>query len=417
MAPTPLTSVTNKARLIAIAMAGNFLELYDFALYGVLVPILAPLYFPHSDPLVSQIMALGVFTVGFLARPLGALIFGVIGDRRGRKIPLLLSVTLMGVATGGMGILPTYAQIGIAAPCLLIFLRILQGISAGGESNGSIVFVMEHFPPHQRGFSSSLVSAATLGGVILATLVASVLTRPHMPHNAWRWCFILGSLIAVAGFFIRTKLHESPLFQKILDQKSQSTHPFKDALKFAPHALIQTFLLSAVAGALQLTLAGFINIYLVDHVKLPFSTVSALSAGCLTFYILLLPLAGYLADRINPKKMLALSCLLTFFLMIPIFQLLETGHTPLIILAQVILSFITALYMGAKNITFFQLFDTKIRLTGMSFAYAASISLFGGCTPLISKLLIKWGHTPAFFTMSCATISGITLWKMMKRKR
>ena len=397
-------------------MVGNFLELYDFALYGVLVPILAPLYFPHSDPLMSQLIALGVFTVGFLSRPLGALIFGVLGDRRGRKVPLLLSVILMGVATGGMGILPTYAQIGITAPCLLIFLRILQGISAGGESNGSIIFVMEHFPPHQRGFSSSLVSAAPLGGVILATLVASLLTRPNMPENAWRWCFILGSLIAVVGFFIRTKLHESPLFQKILDKKSQSTHPFKDALKFAPGALLQTFLLSAVAGSLQLTLAGFINIYLVDQVKLPFSTVSALSAGCLTFYILLLPLAGYLADRINPRKMLALSCFLAFFLMIPIFQLLETGHMGLIILAQVILSIITALYMGAKSITFFRLFETKIRLTGMSFAYAASISLFGGCTPLISKLLIKWGHTPALFSMSCALISGITLWKMMGKK-
>ncbi len=405
-----------KIRLISMAMVGNFLELYDFSLYGVLVPLIAPLYFPHADPFIGQIMALGVFTIGFLSRPLGALIFGIIGDRKGRKAALMSSVILMGVATGCMGILPTYSQIGIVAPCLLIFLRILQGISTGGESNGSVVFVMEHFPSHQRGLASSLVSAATISGVILSTFLASVLTRSGMPEGAWRWCFIIGGFIGFFGFFIRRNLHESPLFQQIMSENQLSKAPLRETFKYAPVALMQTFLISAAAGALQLTLAGFINIYLVDHLKLSFSLVALLSSGSLVFYALILPLAGFVADRVNPLRLLLTSCALALLLMIPIYKLLQTQQLVLIILAQAILAVICALYMGAKSVTLFQLFKTRIRFTGMSLGYTAGISLFGGFTPIISKTLINFNYTPALFPMMCALISGCTLCFMSRSK-
>ncbi|OJV45513.1 MAG: hypothetical protein BGO28_05330 [Alphaproteobacteria bacterium 43-37] len=392
-----------------MSMAGNFLEFYDFALYGILVPIMSPLFFPSKEAWFSEIMGLVVFTMGFIARPLGAAMFGMIGDRYGRKQSLRWSVVLMAVATMGIGILPTYEMIGIAAPALLIVLRILQGISAGGESNGSVIFVMEHFPPNQRGLGSSLMSSATISGVILATFVSSLLTADEGHHQHWRWAFIAGSAIGIVSYYIRKHLNESPQFLQIVRANNISKNPLKETFRKAPMAVLQTFCLSAVAGALQLSLAGYFSIYLKDHLNMPFSQIIFLNAICLLIYAFILPITGLLVDRVNPLKLLLGSSLAAVVCLIPIYQLAAVGTVAAIIAAQLWLAVITALYVGPKSVVMYNLFETKIRFTGVSFGYASGVSVFGGLTPIINKSLDHVGFSPALFAVACGVITSVTI--------
>src|SRR5215813_981461 len=214
-------------RTVLAGMLGNAMEWYDYGLYGYLSPILATLFFPSRDPLTSLTATFGVFAAGFLMRPLGAVAFGHLGDRLGRKKALVISVGLMAVPTGLIGLLPTYAQAGSLAAVLLVVLRLLQGFSVGGEFTGSILFLVEHAPPARRGFIGSWAGFSTNAGCLLGSgvgaLLVTVLGRQAVAEWAWRLPFLLGAVLGVAGLFLRLGVEETPRFQSLA--KSEGVAP------------------------------------------------------------------------------------------------------------------------------------------------------------------------------------------------
>jgi len=215
--------MSNKKKVIIASVLGNALELYDFSLYGIFVPLFATLFFPTGNPTVALLASLATFAVGFLTRPLGGILFGYLGDRFGRKNALLISIMLMALPTLIISFLPTYAQIGILAPILLLLCRLLQGLCAGGEYTGASIFIIEHLGKSRRGLAGSLISASGAIGSLIAMLLGAALLQPGLPEWSWRIPFLMGAFLALIGFYIRRSLQESPEFTELLVQQVPSS--------------------------------------------------------------------------------------------------------------------------------------------------------------------------------------------------
>src|SRR5262245_53259578 len=228
------TSRPRMGRTVLAGMIGNAVEWYDYGLYGYLAPVLATLFFPSKDPLTSLMATFGVFAAGFVMRPLGAIAFGHLGDRFGRKKALVVSVALMAVPTGLIALLPTYAELGATAPALLVLLRLLQGFSVGGEFTGSIIFLVEHAPPSRRGFIGSWAGFSTNAGCMLGgaagALLVTFLGRQAVVEWAWRLPFLLAAVLGIVGLFLRLRVEETPLFQSLAKSEGIARTPLLEAL-------------------------------------------------------------------------------------------------------------------------------------------------------------------------------------------
>jgi len=393
---------------------GNVLEFFDFALYGVMTPILAPLFFPAKTTQISVMLGLIVLLIGYISRPLGAIIFGHFGDRWGRKKGLVLSITTMACATGLMGALPTYAQAGLFAPIALIVCRCLQGISAGGEGYGGVIFALEHRPESQHGRLSSLMSAAAIVGLLLATFIATLVAAQDPSTQAWRIPFVLGALIGCVGLYMCLRLPETPMFLQECAKQALERQPLRSALQKARGAVLRSFGVSCFAGGLQLTLAGYITLYLVTERGLPFVRASTLSVMSLACYIPLLLAMGVVADRWCRVKLMRLSAVLTLVSAYPIYALLQSNHDGVLFLAQIWVALLSAMCIAPKSAILFHLFPTRIRYTGMSLGYTLGASLFGGALPLVNHTLVTLTgnlYMPAWVLALSAVIGGCALWR------
>jgi len=386
-------------QVILASSAGTMIEWYDFYLYGTLAVFFSDLFFPTGNPTASFLASLATFGAGFAVRPFGAIFFGRVGDLIGRKYAFLVTLAIMGGATMLVGLLPTYAQIGIAAPILLVLLRLLQGLALGGEYGGAATYVAEHAPDHQRGYYTSFIqTTATLGfflalGVVLATRVG--LGDAAFKDWGWRVPFLLSALLVALSFYIRIKMRESPLFSKLKDAGKTSKAPLKDSFGNKKNwKLILLALFGATAGQAVVWYTGQFyalffmqKVLAIDYVTSYIIVAIALALGTPFFIIF-----GKLSDKIGRKKIMMAGCLIAALTYVPIYMAMHQFANPINHLMLTLLVFIQVLYVtmvyGPIAAFLVELFPAKIRYTSMSLPYHLGNGEFGGFTPLIATAIV-----------------------------
>ncbi len=289
-----------KLPILFSSFIGNALEFYDFVLCGVLIPQLAPLFFPSIHPLSSLLAGMAAYAVGFVMRPLGGILFGHIGDRWGRKKALTLSMLGMAVSTFLFSLLPTYEHIGIFAGILFICLRLCQGLCLGGEVIGAALFCLEHHQTRHRGLIGGIIAAGAMGGALLASIVAYFLVSSLL-NNGWRLAFMLGAFTGLVGFYIRRYLPETIEYEKSHRLEADSI-PLLSSFKKHPYSFLEVFSYASIAGALSATLMVFLNSYFTKVLLLPSAISLKLASLGILASIFLHPLAGLIADKIGARK-------------------------------------------------------------------------------------------------------------------
>ena len=405
-------------------VVGNILEWYDFAVFGYFASIIGAQFFPAEDQLASLINAFGVFAAGYLMRPLGGMIFGYIGDKLGRKKALRLSIIMMAIATTVLGLLPTHAQVGTLAAFLLVLLRLLQGISVGGELIGSISFITEIAPPERRGFFGSWTLFSAIGGVMLgsavATITHSLLDQETLHRWGWRLPFLSGFLIGGFGLWMRKGLQESPEFERLQQSNDVERNPVKEAIRTMPTQIL------LVGGLVLLMGTGFYILFVwwptyltkivtptVDHALL----VNTLS---MLLMMLLIPFAGYISDKIGRVKTLGIATLFFVVASWPLFVLTDTATFTAALIAQLCFAVMMAFVQGPMAATMVEMFPVRNRFSGIAIGYNFSLALFGGTAPLVCTWLIeKTGDTaaPAYYLTGLAVLSLLALLILRSRKK
>jgi MHS family proline/betaine transporter-like MFS transporter len=393
------------------------MEWYDFAVYGYFASVIGQLFFPNTDPAVSLIASFGAFAAGFVVRPLGGLLFGRIGDRIGRERAMTLSVVAMAVPTVLMAFIPSYQTIGILAPILIIFLRIVQGLSVGGEFTSSLVYLVEHAPSHRRGFmaiwGSWGASAGTLLGSAVGLLVTHYWDSAELLAWGWRLPFLLGGFVAFTGYWIRKSVRvHLPLVP--------SKTPVKEAFARFKRPMLRVAFLNVGNGVAYYTAFIYTLTYLKGSGRLSESDAFQLNTVSMVLLLCLMPLSAWLSDWVGRKPVLLASLLTLTMGTLPLFYLILHGTTTEIILGELSFALILGFSTGAIAATNVELIPSMVRCTGLAFAYNASIGLFGGSTPMINAWLIRSTESPmapAFWGTITALVSLLTLALWVKETR
>jgi len=398
----------SRRRVIVAGLVGNATEWYDFAVYGYFATVIGRQFFPSDDPAVSLIAAFGAFAAGFLVRPLGGLVFGRIGDLVGRRRALTLSVFAMALPTVLIAVLPTYQTIGIAAPILLVALRMVQGLSCGGEYTGSIVFLVECAPPARRALFGIWGQWGAILGILLGSgmgsLLAAVLDEAQIASWGWRLPFALGVLVAATGYIIRSSIHAD-------EPVGETRSPVYDAFSKHRMPVLRIVLLNVGYGVTFYTVFVYAVSYIkaIDH--LPDGVALDLNTLSMSLLLLLLPGAAWLADRIGRKPMLVAGSAALAFGAVPLFHLIHASDPATIFIGEVgfILGF--AILSGGLTAANVELMPAPVRCTGLAVAYNVSLGFFGGTTPLIATWLIATTGNPimpAYWVVAAATVSLLT---------
>lgn len=409
-------SQKHSTRAVVAGAIGNVMEWYDFGIYGYFAPIISTLFFPYKDPLISLLITFAVFGVGFVMRPLGGFIFGHYGDRVGRKNALSITMIMMGFATFIIGVLPTHEKIGILAPILLTLCRLIQGFSAGGEWIGSTSFIVEYAKESKRGFIGSWqmfsVGVGLLLGSGMGVLVANSLSKEAVNTWGWRLPFLLGIVIAFVGFYLRSKIEETPRFKEVESAQETSKSPLIETLKHYPREIVLT-----LGFTVNWTISYYIGLnymptYVSKIVNFPLSLTMISNTIGLVFFLALVPLMGALSDRIGRRPLLLASCAGFALFSYPLFMLLNKGTFASIIFVQLVFAFLEALFSGPGAAALAEIFPTKVRYSALSIGYNTGVVIFGGMAPFICTYLImttKNNLSPSFYVIAGGLISFITI--------
>lgn len=405
--------VTDKKTLAILI--GNALEYYDVMLYGFFAVILAPLFFPTDNQNLSLIISMGSIGAAFLARPLGGIVFGHIGDRWGRKDTLSLSIFLVAFPTLGIALLPTYAQVGILAPILLILCRILQGFCLGGETGGAMTYFIENAKKNERDIASSWLVVSCYLGTLVGTLLGSLFTSSYFPDWGWRLTFVIGSLIAFIGYYIRKKLKESPEFLESKKKGKILKVPLIDIFKNEKMNLFFAAGLSSTIIIPFFVVFIYLNSLLTQKLYLEPYLVLILNAGLMILWIVLLPIFGSLAQRYGRRVVMMTGLVGIAVSSYPLFLL--AGPLPsfeTILLAQIVLSVFAIAFVAPSSAFLVELFPVNERYSGIAFGYSLGHAIFGGLIPLILPLLVhsyELYSAPAAFLCFSAVLGFISLHK------
>jgi MHS family proline/betaine transporter-like MFS transporter len=407
-----MSSTPSYSRTIVMGVSGNLMEWYDFAIYGYMVPVIGALFFPSEDPVATIIATFSAFAAGYFARPIGGIIFGHIGDLYGRKAVLLWSVCMMGAATFAIGLLPTYEQVGYSAAVMLVVLRILQGMSVGGEYTGSITFVLEHAKPNQRGLATSWIAVGgTLGfliGSAVGTLMTVIFTAQELSDWAWRLPFLSGALIAIFGYLMRRDAPEPPRPADIPMEKS----PVVIAVRDHWRSMLQVMGLALAVNAGFYMMFVYANTYLTEHMHV--STRSAMEINTINLFILcaVIPLSGWLSDRIGRKPILVTGTLALVFLSWPFFWMMHHATNTMIFLGQLGFAIIIGWVWGANPAALAELSPRHVRVSAFSVAYSVCLALFGGTTPVIAAYLLQRtsdDFAPVWYLIALGVVSLVAV--------
>jgi MFS transporter, MHS family, proline/betaine transporter len=401
---------------------GNVLEWYDFGLYGLFAPILAPLFFPAQDRIASLIGAYGGFAIGFAARPLGGAVLGHVGDRVGRRAVLVSSIVLMGVATTAMAMLPTYDAIGVGAPLLLLLIRVLQGFSVGGEFTGSVAYLIETAPGKRRGLAGSVANMGATAGMLLAAGAAAATAMfahsPDVQRWAWRVPFLVGGVIAVAGYVLRHRLRETGYAPK---PSPRDSLPLREAIARAPRAMVLALLFTSGYGVANYLTMIFLPTYAAEFGGVAAEKALEANTAGQALALFVVPLAAWLTDRAIPRRTLLIIAFAAEFVVAwGSFALVGHGNVGGVWAAQLGFAFLLALIMAAEPATLAELFRGEFRLSAYSLTFNLGIGLAGGTAPMVAIALI--GATgndmaPALYLMLASAIAAGAAFLMPDRSR
>ncbi len=394
-------------------LVGNTLEWYDFLLYAYFAPIIAPLFFPAKTYFLSLVMVFGVFALGFLVRPIGALVIGRWGDIYGRKRALIFTISLMTLPTVAIGILPSYQAIGIAAPLLLTMIRCLQGFAVSGEFTSSGSFLVEHAHPNRRGYAGSLIYAGAFVGIVLgagiATLQAQVMSPELLKSWGWRIPFLLAGVFGLLGLALRLLAIESPQFAAI---KNQPAAPIKTLLTQHRSSLLRAVGLTVAMGIANYFLIGYFTTYLTGANGLQLKQAMLINVLSMIVFIFAMPFFGFLSDKVGRRPVFMVGCIAFFICQIPVFWLLSYKTFAYALIAELIFVILLATINGVVLTCLAELFPTEVRITGAALGYNISVTIFGGTAPLVALWLTKITHTdlaPAWYLMAGIALSFITI--------
>ena len=412
----PVAQLTDKSqKAILAASIGNLLEWYDFGVYAYLASLIATKFFPSSDPTASLLAAFAAYGVGFLARPLGGVVIGRLGDTKGRKAALVLTIFLMAFGTVGLGVLPSYETIGIAAPILLVALRIVQGIAAGGEWGTSTAFMIEWSPPGRRGFFGSFQQVSTAGGSLLGSAIAATLTSllssSAMLDWGWRVPFILGAILLIVGVYLRQNVDETPSYEA--SRQAAAQEPVVSGLPLGALAFGFTIFWTVAYYTLLAWMPSFTQRFagLAPSEALWSNTIG------LVAMITAVPIWGALSDKIGRRPLLMASAVSIGLLSWPLFSLMaKGGGLALVLPIQILFGILLALYSGAGPAAISEIFPTHLRSTWMSTGYSLAVAIFGGFAPFIATWLIQTTGSPVsptyLYLLPAAVLSLVVIWKL-----
>jgi MHS family shikimate/dehydroshikimate transporter-like MFS transporter len=411
-------NVEPRVRLVALAsLIGTTIEWYDFFLYGTAAALVFNrLYFPTFDPLAGTLAAFGTYTVGFVARPIGGAIIGHYGDRVGRKSMLILTLMMMGVATFGIGLLPTYAQIGPWAAAALVVLRLIQGFGVGGEWGGAVLMAVEHAPPGRRGFYGSWPQIGVPAGLLISTAVFAVFARlPQDQFLSWGWRvpFLASILLVGVGLVIRVRLLETPAFARLKETGAEVRRPLIEVLRTHPKEVLLAMGARFAENGAFYIYSVFLLAYGTQKVGIDRQVIldGILLASAAALFAI--PACGALSDRLGRRPVYLFGATVTALNAYPLFWLFDTGSTPLVWLALVVaLVFAHSPMYGPQAAFLSELFDTRVRYSGASLGSQLSSVVAGGFSPFIATALLPYGRTALagyIIAMALVTILAVIL--------
>ncbi|GLB59178.1 MFS transporter [Cytobacillus sp. NCCP-133] len=411
-------------RVLIASLVGSSIEWFDYFLYGTMAALVFnQLFFVNEDPTVGLLLAYASFALSFFIRPFGGIIFSHIGDRIGRKKTLVLTLSLMGAATIAMGILPTYQAIGVAAPIILITLRLIQGLGIGGEWGGALLLATEYAPPERRGFFGSIPQMGVTIGMVIGTLalwIMSLLPEQQFMTWGWRVPFILSALLVIFGLWIRKGIDETPEFKKVKEKGEIPKLPIADTLRYYWKEVLITIGAKVVETAPFYIFSTFIVSYGTS--TLGFSRSAVLGAVMVSTVIttILIPIMGSLSDRVGRKKMYIVGTLAMMAFAFPYFWMIHQGSVLMLVVATIIgLGIIWAPITAVLGTMFSEIFDAKVRYTGVSLGYQIGAAVAGGTAPLVATALLASfdnSYVPvALYIMFTALVSLIAIWAVKSR--
>lgn len=417
--PQQTMSSRVQIRQLFAACIGSVLEFYDFVVYAFLATTIAARFFPSANEVASLLASFAAFGVGFLARPVGGLVIGRIGDIKGRKVALLVSIFGMALGTVGIGLLPSFESIGTLAPILLVILRLLQGLAAGGEWGGATAFVTESAPNGRRGWYGSICQASIASSILLGSLVVALVTAIFSPQEmqawAWRVPFLLGGILLPIGFYLRRNMAETPVFVSAHTQAAErdfgpSQHPLGTQFGM----LSKCFGLTAIWTVSFYVLITYMPTFVTKHVGLSSSQALWSNSSALVVLVIVTPLFGLLSDSIGRRPLLLGAWVGLIVLPYPLFSLILSHPSfTTVVAVQIVFNLFIAAFSGAAPAALAELFPTRSRTTLMSSSYSLSTAIFGGFAPFVATWLIDptgSAVSPVYYIVIAAIVSAPVIW-------
>jgi len=417
-AAIPVTDGRRVTRAVIACCLGHGFEIYDFLIFGFFAAQIGRAFFPSTDPVVSLLAALATFGAGFVMRPLGAVVFGYYGDRIGRRTTLVITISVMAVSVGLVGLIPSYATIGIAGPILLVCCRLMQGFSMGGEWGGAATALTEYAPPGKRGFLSSFQSVAGGIGAIVAILTAAMLNatldKPDLDSWGWRLPFLFGALLGPVAYYLRAKVEETPAFQEAMAATTKvASVPVWAAIQTHWRTMLIAIGINVVLVALQYMFVIFMPSYATQTLHIDQSSALLATAVGVLVYSSLAPIVGRISDRIGRRLPVFLCAALSFLSAYPAFLWLNSDPTPRVfMMVQIVGGLLQPLLCGVIAATLAEMFPTNVRYTALSICSALGNVVFGGFAPFIATYLVHATGdpvSPSYFIMTTALISGVAV--------
>jgi len=407
-----------QGRLIAAGLIGNVLEWYDFSIYGYFASSIGRHFFPSRNPSLSLLAAFGVFSAGFLTRPLGAMLFGYIADRHTRERALMFSIMAMAIPTFVTGLMPDYQRIGVTASILMVLLRLIQGLSAGGEYTTSIVFLAERSVHHHRGVTASVGLFGSIAGGMLGSAVGAALGLLMHPEqlSAWGWRlpFLFGIVLALVGVLLRREMQHSA------GLPGRSGVTIRQVLRTEWLAMVRVVGFEILEAVGFYTTFIYLATYLTTVVHMPPRDAFAINTLSMGFVLMIIPVAGTLSDRLGRKPLMLTAALCGTLFAWPLFRLFQHGSFGLALLGEMGLAAIVGCYEGATPAAVAEAFPASVRGTGVGVGFNIAMTLFGGTTPFVATYLIA--HTqspmaPAVYLMCAAAFSGLVVLTLSERSQ
>ncbi|MDF3297305.1 glycine betaine/L-proline transporter ProP [Streptomyces tropicalis] len=408
-------------RAVRAAALGNAMEWFDFGVYSYIAVTLGKVFFPSGNPTAQLLSTFGAFAAAFVVRPIGGMVFGPLGDRIGRQKVLAVTMIMMAVGTFAIGLIPSYATIGVGAPVLLLLARLVQGFSTGGEYAGATTFIAEYAPDKKRGFLGSWLEFGTLAGYVggagLVTLMTALLSTHDLVSWGWRIPFLIAGPMGIIGLYLRMRLEETPAFAAEVE-KAETNRPkvaLREMVSGQWKALALCMALVLIYNVTDYMLLSYMPSYLTSELKYDETHGLLVVLGVMVLMMIVQPFAGMLSDRIGLRPMIGVGCAGFLVLSVPALLLIRQGSLLAVALGMGALGLLLVCFTAAMPAALPALFPTRVRYGSLSIGFNVSVSLFGGTTPLVVTALI--GATgnmmmPAYYMMAASVIGGAAVWFM-----